>query len=98
MPGPDPHRFWIEDDRPGSARVCWQAYDYTGNNGNRRKRANAILRRLAHGDWYCRWCYAVLPDHLRADALYCGNQCRKRMARARREARRKPSWDGWPLT
>ena len=50
MPGPDPHRLWIEDDRPGSARVCWQAYDWTGNNGNRRKRANAILRRLARRD------------------------------------------------
>jgi len=87
MPGPDPQRFWIEEIENGH-RVCFQAYDWTGNNGNRRKRANAILRRLARGDWYCRWCYAVLPDHLRADALYCCEACRKKAARARRESRR----------
>ena len=93
MPGPDPNRLWIEDDNPRSARVCWQAYDWTGNNGNRRKRAMAILRRLHWGTWQCRWCGDTLPDHLRADALYCRESCRKKAARDRREVRRAECCD-----
>ena len=87
MPGPDPNRLWIEDDDPRSARVTWQAYDWSGNNGNRKARAIAMLRRLIRRDWYCRQCGCSLPDHLRADALYCRNACRKKAARLRREAR-----------
>lgn len=87
MPGPDPARLWIEETDTGF-RVCWQAYDWTGNNGNRRKRAMAILRRLRWGTWCCRWCGDDLPDYLRADALFCGESCRKRTARQRRAARR----------
>lgn len=86
MPGPDPERLWTEETDTGF-RVCWQAYDWTGNNGNRRKRAMAILRRLNRGTWRCRWCSDDLPDHVRADALYCRESCRKKAARDRRAAR-----------
>lgn len=93
MPGPDPDRFWIEEIDNGY-RVCWQAYDWTGNNGNRKARAMAVLQRLRRGTWHCRWCGDFLPDHLRTDALYCGNTCRKRAARVRREARKAQTCDG----
>jgi len=83
MPGPDPHALWIDDeaDRP---RVLFQAYFWTGNSGNRKARAAALLRRLQRGDWYCRCCGDPLPDYLRADARYCREACRKRAARGRR--------------
>lgn len=87
MPGPDPNRLWIEDSRPHSPLVLWQAYDRTGNAGNRRARALAILRRLRLGTWCCRCCGDDLPDHLRADAVYCGESCRKRGARSRKANR-----------
>jgi hypothetical protein len=97
MPGPDPHRFWIEETENGYS-VFFQAYDWTGNNGNRKARALAVLKRLRRGTWRCQWCGDFLPDHLRADALYCGEQCRKRAARTRREARRAQTCGCWPLT
>jgi len=84
MPGPDPHSLWIDDHDPKSARVSWQAYYVTGNNGNRKARAIAILRRLRRGTWRCRSCGEDLPDYLRADALFCGEPCRKRVARDQR--------------
>ncbi|RYH10513.1 hypothetical protein EU800_07120 [Tropicimonas sp. IMCC6043] len=87
MPGPDPEALWIDEeaDRP---TVTYQAYCWTGNNGNRRKRAIAMLRRLARGDWTCRWCGDALPDWRRVDARYCCEGCRKRAARSRRMYRR----------
>jgi hypothetical protein len=85
MPGPDPHSLWIEDLGPVRARVSFEAYDWTGNSGNRRARAIAILRRLYRGTWSCRWCGDDLPDYVRADALYCREGCRKRAARERRQ-------------
>lgn len=86
MPGPDPHALWIEE---GAARptVTYEPYFWTGNGGNRKTRAIAILRRLARGTWRCRWCGETLPDYLRADALYCNERCRKRVARWRRRCR-----------
>jgi hypothetical protein len=77
MPGPDPHALWIESDEP-PYRVCHQAYFWTGNNGNRKKRAIAMLRRLARHDWKCRWCGDPLPDWRRVDARYCREGCRKK--------------------
>ena len=82
MPGPDPERLWTEEADTGF-RVCWQPYDWTGNNGNRRKRAMTILRRLRWGTWRYQWCGDDLPDYVRADALYCREACRKRAARER---------------
>lgn len=87
MPGPDPHALWIESDEP-PYRVCHQAYFWTGNNGNRKARAVAILRRLMLGTWQCRECGEGLPDYVRADAQYCREACRKAAARRRRAWRR----------
>jgi hypothetical protein len=87
MPGPDRQRFWIEDGRPGSARACWQAYDWTGNNGNRKARSDPVIQRIRWGTWKRLRCGDFLPVHLRADALYFGNSCRKWAARDRRAAR-----------
>lgn len=86
MPGPDPDALWIEEDaeRP---TVSYQAYLWTGNNGNRLKRAEAMVRRLALGTWVCRECGEALPDWRRVDARYCGESCRKRAARYRRRER-----------
>jgi len=93
MPGPDPRALWIEEgtDRP---TVTFQAYLCTGNNGNRRKRAVTMLRRLMHGNWACGWCGDPLPDWRRADARYCREGCRKKAARRRRcvrQARNSPT-------
>lgn len=85
MPGPDPHALWIADANPHRASVCFQAYYWTNNNGNRKARAIAILRRLQREDWRCLWCGDDLPDQRRADACYCREACRKRAARARRQ-------------
>ncbi len=82
MPGPDPHAVWIESDEPPYS-VCHQAYFWTGNNGNRKKRAMAMLQRLARRDWTCRWCGDSLPDWRRVDAQYCREGCRKKAARWR---------------
>lgn len=60
MPGPDPHDLWIEDG-PNGPIVTYQAYPWTGNHGNRRKRAISILMRLSRGDWRCRHCWKELP-------------------------------------
>lgn len=87
MPGPDPHAIWIESDEP--LRVCYQAYFWTGNLGNRRARSIAILRRLVLRTWQCKRCGEALPVYLRADAVYCSERCRKRAARMRRGARKR---------
>ena len=88
VPGPDPHGFWIEGEEPPFT-VYWLAYFWTGNNGNRKARAMAVLRRLRWGTWVCRWCGDYLPDYVRADALYCNERCRKRAARERRALRQE---------
>ena len=89
MPGPDPDALWIASDEP-PYRVTFEAYFWTGNNGNRKTRAFAMLRRLARGDWKCEWCREPLPDWRRVDAQYCREGCRKRAARWRRKWRGVP--------
>lgn len=84
MPCPDPHALWIEK-RDGRAVVSFQSYFWTGYEWNRKARAVAILKRLAQGKWFCRWCGDDLPDYMRADAIYCRESCRKRAARSRRK-------------
>ncbi|GEM_PF-1889859 len=95
MPEPDPHSLWIDDHDPQNARVSWQAYFWTGNNGNRKAWAVAILRRLGRCTWRCRWCRDDLPAYLRADALYCRESCRKQAARKRRAARSECAGSEW---
>ena len=83
MPGPDPDAVWIGSDER-THRVFYEAYLWTGNDGNRKKRAMAMVRRLARHDWKCRWCGEPLPAWRRVDAKYCRERCRKRAARWRR--------------
>lgn len=86
MPGPEPGTVWIEE-WDGRLHAMFQCYFWSGNTGNRAKRANAMLRRVKQGTWVCRWCGDELPDYLRVDAQSCSEGCRKRAARERRERR-----------
>ena len=86
MPGPDPDA--IELDTEGTRKlVHFHRYFWTGNTGNRETRAKEILRRAMAGDWVCNWCGDELPIWRRADAQYCCEGCRKKAARARRDAK-----------
>ena len=85
MPGPDPDAIELFTD--GSRKVVYyDRYFWTGNTGNREKRAKEILRRAIAGDWVCNWCGDKLPVWRRADAQYCSESCRKKAARERRKA------------
>ncbi len=86
MPAPDPNAVWIEES-DGYYRVSYEPYLWTCKVGNRKARAEAIMRRMIRGDWRCNWCLDGLPDWRRADVQFCGERCRKRAARARREWR-----------
>lgn len=90
MPGPDPNALWCEK-HDGKVTVTFERYFWTGNAGNRAKRANAIAQRMLFNDWYCRWCGDELPEWRRADAKYCCAGCKGRAARARMEQNAK-----WP--
>jgi hypothetical protein len=83
MPGPDPDTLWFER-YDGRLIASFQPYLWTGNTGNRKSRAIAIMRRMQRGDWQCRYCFDDLPHWRRADAQYCCEGCRKRAARDRR--------------
>lgn len=86
MPGPEPGTVWIEEQEGGFVAMA-ECYFWTGNLGNRIKRAKAMLRRVKSGTWVCRWCGDELPDYLRVDAQYCSEGCRKLAARQRRNNR-----------
>ena len=86
MPGPSPNTLCF-DKRDGRIVATYEAYFWTGNVGNRQARAIAIMRRMAGGDWVCRWCGDELPNWRRADAKYCCEGCRKRAAYRRRQGR-----------
>lgn len=84
MPGPDPNAIWIELDG-GRWNATVEYYFWTGNVESCKKRAVAIARQMARGDWVCRWCGEELPVWRRADARYCCEGCRKRAAREKRK-------------
>lgn len=89
MPGPDPEGVYFEE-YDGRLIANYFPYFWSGNEGHRRARAIAMLRRMARHDWKCRWCLEPLPEWRRADAQYCREQCRKRAARWRRTHRGTP--------
>ncbi len=89
MTGPEPDTLWIEK-YDGRLLATYQPYFWTGNVGNRKARAIAILRRMVRGDWRCHWCLDDLPTWRRADARFCCESCRKKAARLRRKDR--ASW------
>jgi len=80
----DPTTLWVEK-YDGQIFVTFESYFWTGNSGNRKARAIAILRRMQRRDWVCGWCRDELPIWRRADARYCCEGCRKRAARQRRK-------------
>lgn len=84
MPGPNPHALWLEEYE-GQVLVTFERYCWTGNAGNRQKRAVSILKRKVRRDWYCRWCGDALPVWRRADAKYCSAGCKVRAAHKRRK-------------
>jgi len=46
----------------------------------------AVSRRMRFDGWKCSWCRDPVPLHRRADAHFCGEGCRKNVARWRRRA------------
>lgn len=83
LPGPEPDTLWFEE-YDGRLTAFYHRYFWTGNIGNRRARAIAILERIKRQDWNCRWCREELSASKRADTQYCSEGCRKRSARLRR--------------
>lgn len=88
MPGPDPDTLWFERDS-GHITVSYERYLWSGNDGNRKARAIAMLKRLMRNNWRCQWCGDELPAWRRTDAQYCRERCRKKAARSRRIVRAK---------
>jgi hypothetical protein len=91
MPGPNPKALWFEE-WDGSLLATYECYYGTGNAGNRKARALAILNRIKRATWRCSWCADDLPVWRRADAMYCREGCRKKAARGRREWRGADPW------
>jgi len=83
MPHPDPDGLRIEDNPDGSYRVVAEVWPH-GNRRHRIARMLAVLRRIKHGGWRCWRCGTEVALFKRADARYCGEQCRKAAARERR--------------
>ena len=84
MPGPDPNSIWLELGY-GCRYIMYHRYLSTGQAGNRKKRVERLAKRMAKGDWICRWCKDPLPLWRRVDALYCRESCRKRAVRGRQK-------------
>ena len=89
MPGPDPLSLWIDHDDSGRGSVYFQRYFWTGQAGNRARRAQSIARRLRAQTWRCLWCRDDLPAWRRADAMYCCEGCRKRATRLRTKCKQR---------
>ena len=86
MPGPHPEGIYFEE-YDGRIIVSYYRYFWSGNVGNRKARAIAILRRLVRHNWKCSWCRETLPEWRRADVQFCRESCRKRAARWQRNRR-----------
>lgn len=84
MPAPCPFAIWIEPMHEGSL-ITFENYKGYKSAPHRRQRVNTIGKRLAAGDWVCRWCGDPIAILRRADTLYCRDGCRKKAARKRRQ-------------
>lgn len=82
MPEPDPHG--IEPGWNGPLSVNYYLWP-CGNRRNRIARAKRILFKLRFGNWSCPECGDPVPFQRRADAVYCRDACRKRVAHRRRK-------------
>ncbi|MCC0071102.1 MAG: hypothetical protein H6897_14395 [Rhodobacteraceae bacterium] len=98
MPAPDPfglHYDETPDGRPMIKSEIWPSDGMfaKGNRRHRLARAKAVVRKLTLNGWACRECGGHVPLTRRADAVYCGESCRKRAKRKRQaletDARRR---------
>jgi hypothetical protein len=86
MPHPDPNGLDLEENDDGSWRVTAEVWPH-GNRRHRIARLVAVARNIRHGGWKCCRCGTEIALFKRADARFCGEQCRKAAARWRREIR-----------
>lgn len=85
MPAPDPDAVWLEVNKYGRLAVSYYGAFWDRNSKSRKRRAVAMLKRAAKGNWICLWCGGELPYFKRVDARYCCEGCRKRRARWRKD-------------
>lgn len=83
MPAPCPFAIWIEPMHEGSI-ITFENYRGCISAPHRSQRVNTIRKRLAVGNWVCRWCGDPIAIWKRIDTLYCGESCRKKAARKRK--------------
>lgn len=83
MPGPDPHGLVLEEWSDGSFTVTAEIWRY-GNSKHRTSRMLSACRRIRADGWRCPWCVEPVSLYRRADARYCGEDCRRRAARSRK--------------
>lgn len=86
----DPGGLWIEEYPDGGFSITCEVWSH-GNKRHRIARMNAVARRIKRDGWKCSACGEKVPLYRRADATYCRESCRKRMARERR-GRRLACW------
>ena len=87
MPAPALDTVFIDGGDGWPQRLVYLQYPGDGGSANRDKRVRRLSARLSNGTWSCAWCGDDLPIHLRTDAIYCREGCRKAAARQRRKRR-----------
>ena len=83
IPGPTPHSIFIEP-MFGGTLITFENYLGLNRSPHRLARAETIAVRIAKNTWKCASCSSSLPIWKRADAIYCGESCRKKDAYQRR--------------
>ena len=88
MPHPDPNGLSIDEREDGSFSITAEVWQH-GNRQHRIAWMRAVARNIACGGWRCRRCGTEIALFKRSDARYCGERCRKVVAR-RRRAEKQP--------
>src|SRR5215471_8504823 len=86
MPHPDPNGLSIYEREDGTLGITAEIW-WHGNRRHRIARMRAVARNIACDGWRCRWCGTEIALFKRSDARYCGERCRKVVARRRRAER-----------
>ena len=94
MPQPDPNGLYLDEREDGSFTVTAEVW-WHGNRRHRLARMLAVARNIARGGWRCWRCATEIALFKRADARYCGEQCRKATARERRQTRQRSPARFW---
>lgn len=79
----DPNGLDIEEREDGSFSITAEIW-WHGNKRHRIARMRAVARRITRDGWRCQRCGEKIPLFRRADANFCGESCRKNVARHRR--------------